>query len=164
MRGADPAYLAADVDGPQRAEPPRPRLDAQPARQLAARGARRRLEHGVRAHRAAHLPASTALSFYCSRQNSPAKHCNWNTVTHTHTHTHTHTFNGPFSGTTLVSRYQKGEIWILLKLETVSGSGISWTICKSAPRSRQITTPAPHHSLFYRPDALSAAQPKASRH
>jgi len=30
----------------------------------------------------------------------------------------------------------------------VSGSGISWTICKSALRSRQITTPAPHHSFF----------------
>ena len=25
-----------------------------------------------------------------------------------HTHTHTHTFNGPFSRTTRVSRYQKG--------------------------------------------------------
>jgi len=30
----------------------------------------------------------------------------------------------------------------------VSGSGISWDIRKSAPRSRQITTPAPHHSGF----------------
>ena len=49
-------------------------------------------------------------------------------------------------------------IWILLKQETVSGSGISWAICKSALRSRQITTPAPHHSVFYRPDALPAAQ------
>ena len=39
-------------------------------------------------------------------------------------------------------------IWILLKQETVSGSGISWDICKSAPRSRQITMPAPHHSVF----------------
>jgi len=29
----------------------------------------------------------------------------------------------------------------------MSGSGISWTICKSAPRSRQITTPAPHQSI-----------------
>ena len=29
--------------------------------------------------------------------------------THTHTHTHTHTFNSPFSGTTQVSRYQKGR-------------------------------------------------------
>ena len=37
-------------------------------------------------------------------------------------------------------------IWILLKQETVSGSGIRWAICKSAPCSRQITTPAPHHS------------------
>ena len=55
-------------------------------------------------------------------------------------------------------------IWILLKQETVSGSGIIWAICKSAPRSRQITTPAPHHSVFYRPDALPAAQPTASKH
>ena len=39
-------------------------------------------------------------------------------------------------------------IWILLKQETVSGSGISWAICKSAPCSREITTPAPHHSGF----------------
>jgi len=36
-----------------------------------------------------------------------------------------------------------------------SGSGISWTICKSlALRSRQITTPATHHSIFFMPDAL----------
>ena len=55
-------------------------------------------------------------------------------------------------------------IWILLKQETVSGSGISWDICKSAPHSRQTTTPAPHCSVFYRPDALPAAQPTASKH
>ena len=140
-------------------------------------------------------------------------------------HTHTHPFNGPLSGTTRVSRYQKGKtnldftgardsewqwnqldhmqvctllqtdnhankyththtrltalfpglprwagtrkvkpIWILLKQETVSGSGIRWAICKSAPCSRQITKPAPHHSVFYRPDALPAAQPTASKH
>ena len=73
---------------------------------------------------------------------------------------HTHPFNGPLSGTTRVSQYQKGKpIWILLKQETVSGSGITWAICKSAPRSRQTTTPAPHHSVFYRADALPAAQP-----
>ena len=79
---------------------------------------------------------------------------------------YTHTpFNGPFSGTTQVSRYQKGKksIWILVKQETVSGSGISWAICKSAPCSRQTTTPAPHR-CFYRPDALPAAQPTASKH
>ena len=55
-------------------------------------------------------------------------------------------------------------IWILLKQETVSGSGISWAICKFAPHSRQITMPAPHQSVFYRPDALPAAQPTASKH
>ena len=83
----------------------------------------------------------------------------------THTHTHTQPFNGSLSRTTRVSQHQKGKpIWILLKQEAVSGSGISWTICKSAPRSRQITTPAPHHSVFYRPDALRAAQPTASKH
>ena len=56
------------------------------------------------------------------------------------------------------------RIWILLKQETVSGSGVSWAICKSAPRSRQITMPAPQHSVFYRPDALPAAQPTVSKH
>ena len=61
--------------------------------------------------------------------------------------THTHPFNGPSSGTTQVSRYQKGKT--NLKQETVSGSGISWAICKSAPRSRQITMPAPHNSSFF---------------
>ena len=45
-------------------------------------------------------------------------------------------------------------IWILVKQATVSGSGISWAICKSAPRSRQITTPAPLQSVFYRPDVF----------
>jgi len=39
-------------------------------------------------------------------------------------------------------------IWNLLKQETVSGSGISWAVCKSAPRSKQLTTPAPHHSVL----------------
>ena len=39
-------------------------------------------------------------------------------------------------------------MWILLKQETASGSGISWAVCKSAPRSRQRTMPAPYHSVF----------------
>ena len=67
--------------------------------------------------------------------------------------------------TTRVSRYQKGkEIWILQKQETVSGSGVSWVVCKSAPCCIQITTPVPHHSVFYRPDALPATQPTVSKH
>jgi len=68
---------------------------------------------------------------------------------HTHTHTHTHPFNGPFAGLTGRASTRKVKpILISLKQETVSGSGISWAICKSALRSRQITTPAPHHSVF----------------
>jgi len=80
-------------------------------------------------------------------------------------HTHTHAFNGPFPGLPgWAGTREVKPIWFLLKQETVSGSGISRAICKSAPCSRQITTPAPHHSVFYRPDALPAAQPTASKH
>ena len=39
-------------------------------------------------------------------------------------------------------------IWILLKQQTVSGSGISWTIYKSAPYSRQITCQHPTTQFF----------------
>jgi len=55
-----------------------------------------------------------------------------------------------FSTTTWVSQHEKGRpFWILLEQESGSGSGISWTICKSfAPRSRQVTTPVPHNSVF----------------
>jgi len=56
-----------------------------------------------------------------------------------------HLFNGPLSVTTWVSWYQEGKTSLdLLKQETMSGSDISWAICKSAPRPRQITMPAPH--------------------
>ena len=80
-------------------------------------------------------------------------------------HTHTHPFNGPFSGTTQVSRYQKGKT----NLDFTEERDSEWQwyqldICKSAPCSRQITMPAPHHSIFYRPDALPAAQPTALKH
>jgi len=85
-------------------------------------------------------------------------------TTHTHAHTHLRLmalFPGlpGWAGTRMVK-----PIWILLKQGTMSGSGISWAICKSAPRSRQITTPALHLSVFYRLDALPAAQPTASKH
>ena len=66
-------------------------------------------------------------------------------VVYTHTHDLTALFPGlpRWAGTRKV-----GPIWILLKQETVSGSGISWARCKSAPHSRQITMPAPHSSVF----------------
>ena len=76
-----------------------------------------------------------------------------------HTHTHTQHIRGIggvsqiprvsvtlFSRTTWVCRYQKGKT--NLEQETVNGSGISWAICKSAPRSIQITAPAPPPLFF----------------
>jgi len=69
------------------------------------------------------------------------------------------------SRTTWVSQYQKGKTNLdLLEQEIVSGCGISWAIRKYAPLPRQITMPASHHSVFYRLDALSAAQPTVSKH
>jgi len=57
--------------------------------------------------------------------------------------THTH-LTALFPGLSRWADTRKVEpIWILLKLETVSASGISWAICKSAPCSRQTTTLAP---------------------
>jgi len=61
-----------------------------------------------------------------------------------------HLFNGHFSRTTWVSRHRKvnhsGFYW---SKRWWGDSGISWTICKSfAPRSRQISMPVPHHSVF----------------
>jgi len=80
------------------------------------------------------------------------------------TSTHTHPFNCVLSGTTRVSRYQKGKpIWIYWsKIQWVAVASAGPYAC--AHRSRQITTPAPHHSVFCRPDALSAAQPTVSKH
>ena len=102
-----------------------------------------------------------------ARRASTISNCSYfsNDVYHTHTHTHTHTrLTALFPGLPGSAGTRKVKpIWILLKQETESGSGISWAICKCAPRSRQITTPATHHSVFYRPDALPAAQPTASK-
>ena len=84
------------------------------------------------------------------------------TTVHTYTHTHLTALCPGLPGWAGTRKVK--TIWILLKQETVSGSGIRWAICKSAPRSRQITMPAPHCSVFYRPDALPAAQPTVSKH
>ena len=81
---------------------------------------------------------------------------------------HTHPFNGPFSMTTRVSRYQKGKT----NLDFTEARDSEWQwhqlghmhVCKSVPHTRQITTPATHQSVFYRPDALPDAQPTVSKH
>jgi len=98
------------------------------------------------------------------QQQQQLRYSQYSTHTHTHTHTHTQPFNGPLSRTIQVCRYQSSTnpTWILLKQETVSGGGISWAIiCKSASRSRQITTPAPHHPLHWNNnnDRLTAFDP-----
>jgi len=73
-------------------------------------------------------------------------------------------FNGPLFRTTRVSRYQKGTTNLdLLLQETVSGSGISWSIYKSAPHLRQIIMPTSQHSVLYRLDALPDTQPTVSK-
>ena len=72
--------------------------------------------------------------------------CTLHTHTHTHTHTHLTALCPGLPGSASTRKVK--PIWILLEQETVSGSGISWAICKSASRSRQITTPAPHYSTF----------------
>ena len=74
-----------------------------------------------------------------------------NTTTNINTNvTHTHSrLTALFLGLPGWASTRKVKpIWILLKQETVCGSGISWAICKSASRSRQITMPVPHHSSF----------------
>jgi len=56
--------------------------------------------------------------------------------------THTHPFIGPFSGTTRVSQYQKGK------------TNMDFTEARDTPPLK----------FFYRPDALPATQPTASKH
>ena len=80
--------------------------------------------------------------------------------------THTHPFNGPFSGTTQVSRYQKGKT----NLDFTEARDSEWQrhqlghmqVCISLQTDSHANTP-PLLS-FYRPDALPAAQPTASKH
>ena len=109
---------------------------------------------------------------------------------HTHTHTHTHTFNGPFfrnypgepvperytythtypfkgpfSGTTQVSQYQKGKT----NLDFAEARDSEWQwhqlghmqVCTLLQTNNHASTPP---LIFYRPDALPATQPTASKH
>jgi len=75
--------------------------------------------------------------------NKHFKHSNY---THTHTHTRLTALCPGLPGWAGTRKVK--SIWILLKKKTVRGNGISWAICTSAPRSRQITMPAPHRSVF----------------
>ena len=80
--------------------------------------------------------------------------------------THTHPFNGPLSGTTRVSRYQKGKT----NPDFTEARDSEWQwhqlgyiqVCTALQTDNHAsTTPL---KFFYRPDALPAAQPTASKH
>ena len=79
---------------------------------------------------------------------------------------HTHTrLNVPFSGTTRVSRYQKGKT--NLDFTEVRDGEWPWhqlghvQVCTSLQTNNHASIPP---LSFYRPDALPAAQPTASKH
>jgi len=55
------------------------------------------------------------------------------------------------SRTTRVSQWQKGKTNLDFTKERDNEwqwHQLGYTVCKSASRSREITTPAPHHSVF----------------
>jgi len=79
--------------------------------------------------------------------------------------TQTHTFNGPLSGTTRVSRYQKGKT----NVDFTEARDSEWQwhqlghmqVCTSLQTDNHVSTPP---LSFYLPDALPATQPTASMH
>ena len=101
----------------------------------------------------------SVVYFFCSKSARLAR-ARAHARTHARTHTHTHTFNGPLSGTTQVSRYQKGKT----NLDFTEARYSEWQwhplchmqVCTSLQTDNHTST---HCSVFYRPDALPAAQP-----
>jgi len=79
---------------------------------------------------------------------------------------HTHPFNSRFSRTTRVSRYQKGKT----NLDFTEARDSEWQwhqlghmqVCVSLQTDNHASYPP--LSFFYRPDALPATQPTASKH
>jgi len=84
----------------------------------------------------------------------------------THTCAHTHPFNGPLSGTTRVSQYQKGKINLdfteARDSECCMASAGSYASLHLAPHRQPCQHPTAQ--FFYKPDALPAAQPTVSKH
>jgi len=72
-------------------------------------------------------------------------------------------FYGPFSGTTQVSRCQKrtsGLLWCKGRLTEADAQTIPLGATPSGVTSAHLH----HPPIFYRPDALPAAQPTVSKH
>ena len=76
---------------------------------------------------------------------------------HMHARMHTHPFYGPQLCPGLPKWASTRTSLDLLRQETVSGSGVSWTICKSAPRPRQIT--CQHHITQFFTDQMPFLPP-----
>ena len=80
-------------------------------------------------------------------------------------YTHTHTFNGSLSGTTWVSWYQKGTT----RLDFTEARDSKWQWHQLGHMQVCISLQTDNHAStlplsFYRPDALPATQPTASKH
>jgi len=86
---------------------------------------------------------------------SPSKGHNINNSVAVTDHTHTHTFNGPFSGTTNLDFSEaRDSEWQWHQLRHMQ-------VCTSLQTDNHASTPP---LVFYRPDALLATQPTASKH
>ena len=109
-----------------------------------------------------------AVAIHAQIHRSDVAHCdrNWLILPNAYnTLTHTHPFNGPLSGTTWVSRYQKGKT----NLDFTEARDSEWQwhqlghieVCTSLQTDNHTSTPP---LSFYRPDALPATQPTVSKH
>jgi len=79
------------------------------------------------------VEAARSDRFYQTSCIQKQRDCHYDT--HTHTHTHTHTFNDPLSGTTRRAGTRKAKsMWISLKQEILSGSGIRHQQVSFLPR------------------------------
>jgi len=108
------------------------------------------------------VPVQQPYTKYEPDNDEVCIHAHSHSTTHTHTHTSLTALCQELPGRAGTRKVK--PIWILLKQETVSGSGISWAVCKCETRSKQIATPAPHHSVFLQLNALPVTQPTASKH
>jgi len=82
-----------------------------------------------------------------------------------HSYTHTHPFNGPLSGTTRVSQYQKGKT----NLDFTEARDDEWQWNPLGHMQVCTLLQADNHAStsplsFYRPDALPATQLTVSKH
>jgi len=130
------------------------------------------LERGADLHMDQLIPLPLTVSCFSKIQigftfleRGPLMGCVCACVAYLHTHTHTHTFNGPFSETTQLSRYQKGKT----NLDFTEGRDSEWQwhqlghmqVCTLLQADNHTSTPP---LSFFRPDALPAAQLTLSMH